>query len=268
MRRTAFVLALLLVCSRCFAWGGEGHQLVALVAEGQLTPAAKAEIARLLGPDVHISDAEIANWADQIRQDRPTTSDWHYVNIPVNERTFDAQRDGRKGDNVIDKLTEQAKLLADKSASREKRTEALKWVVHLAGDIHQPLHCADRNGDKGGNTRLVMYPGQREAQSLHMVWDTWLVRDLVSKHRIAEAGGALNRSITPVQRKQWATGTPVMWANETHRVAVEKVYAGIPPDGPPPTLGTAYVDKSMPIVADQIKRAGTRLAWILNESAK
>jgi hypothetical protein len=104
----------------------------------------------LLGADVGISDAEIANWADQIRRERQSTAPWHFVDIPTTQPSFDEQRDGNHGNNVVHKLREFEKVLADKSKPKEQRAEALKFVVHFAGDIHQPLHCAERDHDRGG----------------------------------------------------------------------------------------------------------------------
>ena len=95
-------LVVLLPASVCFGWGGEGHQLVALIAEEQLTPAARAAVTELLGGG-NISDAEVASWADEIRRQRLYTADWHYVSIPHDAERFDANRDGRKGENVIEK---------------------------------------------------------------------------------------------------------------------------------------------------------------------
>jgi hypothetical protein len=111
-----------------------------------------------------------------------------------------AVRDGHKGDNVVDKLEEQAKILADKTQPKEKRAGALKWVVHLAGDLHQPLHCADRNGDRGGNTPLVFYPGKRTPGSLHFVWDTLLLRDVIGRRPIAQVADDMEKQITAPQR--------------------------------------------------------------------
>jgi hypothetical protein len=207
VNRRAFIAALLVTQAICFAWGGEGHQIIALIAEDHLTPNANAAIADLLD-GAHISDAEVASWADQIRREQRSTADWHYVDIPYDARAFDRQRDGRRGENVIDKLTEQAAILADKSQPKEKRAEALKWVVHLVGDIHQPLHCADRHGDKGGNKRLVFFLERRQAVTLHAVWDTWIIREMVGRQKIAAFAEALDKKITAKQHKEWATGTP------------------------------------------------------------
>jgi hypothetical protein len=129
-------------------------------------------------------------------------------------------------------------------------------------------HCAERDKDKGGNTQLVFYPGQREAQNLHKVWDTWLIRDLVARRRIADVADKLSSTLRAQQRKDWSKGAPETWANETHRVAVDVAYRDVPADGPPPTLSKAYIDRATPVVAEQIKRGGVRLAAVLNAALK
>src|SRR5690349_12908753 len=149
------VLTLLLPAHSALAWGPDGHKIVADIAESRLTPQAKAAIADLLGGTDDTSLASIANWADSIRRDREETAPWHYVDIPYEMSGFDPQRDGKDGNNVIAKLQEFANVLNDRKASREQRAEALKFIVHFMGDLHQPMHCVERNGDKGGNFRLV-----------------------------------------------------------------------------------------------------------------
>jgi hypothetical protein len=144
----------------------------------------------------------------------------------------------------------------------------VKWVVHLVGDLHQPLHCADRNGDRGGNGRLVFFLDRQKADSLHYVWDTLLVREMVGRRPLAPVADALAKQVTAAQVKQWWTGTPQQWANESHAVAVQRVYSAVAADGPPPKLDRQYVTKSMPVVAEQVMRAGVRLAAILNVAAQ
>src|SRR5882672_5025159 len=165
----------LLLPSLVLGWGGDGHQIVCLIAEARLAPAAKAAIHELLGDDVSISDAEVANWADQIRRERRSTAPWHYVNIPIAATTFDPNRDGKNGNNVIAKIAEFERVLSDKNAAKADRAEALKFLVHFVGDLHQPLHCADRDGDKGGNARLVFFGDRQKAVNLHQVWDSLIL---------------------------------------------------------------------------------------------
>src|SRR4051812_9116662 len=105
--KVSFAAVLLCLPLACFGWGGTGHQIVALIAEDQLTPQAKTRIAELLGKDAHISDAEIADWADVVRRERQKTAPWHYVDIPITEERFDRKREGREGNNVIDAVNAQ-----------------------------------------------------------------------------------------------------------------------------------------------------------------
>jgi hypothetical protein len=79
------------------------------------------------------------------------------------------------------------------------------------GDIHQPLHCAERDNDKGGDTRLVFYPGQHRAVKLHAVWDTWILKDMMGSHRVADYADMLGGVITSSQKKEWVKGNPEAW---------------------------------------------------------
>jgi len=264
---SAFVAALLLTVSQLFAWGGEGHQVVALIAEERLTEKAQSAIHELLGDDVNISDAEIASWADQIKRERRRTSPWHYVNIPFDSEGLDLKRDGSDGNNIVDRIESFQKLLADTSKPKEARVEALKFLVHLVGDIHQPLHCIDRAGDKGGNGRLCfLVEVKGKATNLHSVWDTALLRRYIGRTPIADYADKLNTDIDDRKAKDFTNGDVVAWANESWKTANEHVYPGVPADGPPPVLGQKYVDDARVVVEEQLKRGGVRLAVILNAS--
>lgn len=264
-----FVLAALAIAllrpDALWGWGPAGHEIVARIAESRLTPKAKAAVADLLGSDKSIAD--VASWADQVRKDREETGPWHYVDIPYEMSGYDPQRDGKNGNNVIDKLQELANVLNDRRAQRNDRVEALKFVVHFMGDLHQPLHCAERNDDKGGNFRLVMFPGERKAVSLHRIWDSSILLRKMDreKTKAEDYASKLNAAIARDQERQWlASGDVVRWANESHKLAVDVVYAGIPTDGPPPTIDDDYFAKAEPVIDLQLSRAGVRLAAILN----
>lgn len=257
----------LLIPSTVFAWGGDGHQIVCLIAEVHLSPAAKAGIHDLLG-DAHISDAEIASWADNIRRERRNTASWHFVDIPVDASgfgvsAFDERRDGKHGNNVIDKINQFERELSDHSVPKEKRAEALRFLVHFVGDLHQPLHCADRN-DKGGNSRLVFFLDQPRALNLHSVWDTTILLHRKGRTRVLQYAMELNHKISKDQAKQWKQGSVGNWANESHAVAVNVAYKGVPADGPPPRLDQAYVDRAGEAIDQQLERGGIRLAMLLN----
>lgn len=260
---TQTITVLLALNATCLAWNGEGHQVIAYIAEERLSNKAKAGVRDLLG-DAQLSDAEIANWADQIRRERRNTAPWHYVNIPVEAAGYDPARDGRKGNNVIDKVKHFSVVLADRKRPREEREEALKFLVHFVGDLHQPLHCADRNKDKGGNACMVFFPGQRKAMNLHEVWDTFMLRSHKGTRSVSDYGAKLNREISDTDVKAWATGTPLGWATESWKIAKDKVYAPVPADASVPTLSKEYVTGGGEVADVQIKKAGIRLAEMLN----
>jgi hypothetical protein len=267
LRPVLVAIVALLLPTPAFGWNGESHQLIAFIAEERLTAKAKAGVKDLLG-DAALSDAEIVSWADEIRRERRETAPWHYVNIPVEADGYDPTRDGNGGDNVLDAITKHAKVLSDKQAPREDRIEALKFVVHFVGDLHQPLHCADRNGDKGGNKRLVFFPGRSKAVSLHQVWDTLILPTRKKKQSVAEYATYLNGEITSKLAKAWSKGSPAEWANDSLRIAKEIAYADVPVDGDPPKLSDEYIARAGPVVDEQIAKAGIRLAAILNEALR
>ena len=244
--------------------GRNGHRVVARLAEVRLSDRAAAGVKDLLG-DATLVD--VANWADEVRRARGETAPWHYVDIPIEADGFDAERDGRGGDNVIDAIDRFRKVLADPSAPRNDRVEALKFLAHLVGDLHQPLHCCERDHDRGGNGRLVFWPGRAGAVSLHGVWDTYLVNEAMrDAGELTVYAGALNARISPEQAAAWSAGTATAWANEAHQVAVEHAYADITVDGPPPLITDEYVKANTVVVEQQLQRAGVRLASVLDEA--
>jgi S1/P1 Nuclease len=266
--RLATLAALLLVtccCRSALAWGGEGHQIVAIIAETHLTPEATAGIHKLLGDDVDISDAEVANWADQIRRERRETGPWHYVNIPINATGYDAQRDEPKGGNIISAIEAQTAILSDKSKPQAERAEALKFIVHLVGDVHQPLHAGDRD-DRGGNSCLAWLPDAKgKASNLHAIWDGAMLRQWLRGTRVVEYADKLDADVSDDDRKAMEAGTVIDWANESHGVARDKVYPGVPA-GEATRLTPAYVDAARPVKDQQLTRGGIRLAVVLNRA--
>jgi len=258
------LLIVLLLPTSLYAWGSDGHQLTCLIAEERLTPEAKAGIHELLGADVNISDAEIASYADTVRRQRRNTAPWHYVDVPVEAEKFEEQRDGNRGNNVIDKIDEMEKVVADRDKPKAERAEALKFLVHLVGDAHQPLHCADRDGDRGGNTRLTFILDRPRAVNLHMAWDSVILLSHKAGVRNLSYALALNQKITSELADKWSKGTAEDWVNESHGIAVKLVYADVPADGPPPKLGEWYVRMAAGVIDEQLQKGGVRLAMVLN----
>lgn len=177
MRRSltlsAAVLALtLLIPSALVGWGHEGHEIVASLAEPRLTEIAKVGIRSLIGD---ASLASVANWADEVRPDRDETYNWHFVDIPKDASGFSDERDcflpnsrhkGSATDHhncVVDRIESFKKVLSD-NASRDDRIEALKFLVHFVGDVHQPMHAIGEGGRERNCSHGVRFNPVREAR--------------------------------------------------------------------------------------------------------
>lgn len=245
-----------------FGWGGEGHALVARIAWEQLSPEAKAQVAAILGPNQTM--VSIASWADDVRRQRPESGPWHYIDIPLDKPHMDMARDCPQGACVVAAIARFRAVLADPKAPETQRKEALMFIVHFIGDMHQPLHCED-NKDKGGNdVRVVLYdrPG-----NLHSAWDSGLLGHMGDQEKLYPEF----LKDAEKHRKKWGKGTVEQWAEESHKVAQKIVYGKLPPvgaDGKLHTLSAAYEKKADPVIRVQIEKAGDRLATFLNETLK
>jgi hypothetical protein len=183
------------------------------------------------------------------------------------------ERDGMGGDNVVSAIGRFRKVLAGPNAAANDRLEALKFLLHFVGDMHQPLHCAERNHDKGGNLVKVEFPGVARANlNLHAVWDVDIVDAVVLGMNPVEYGRRLDGGISDEQAKAWAAGKVEDWAWEAHLVAVRYTYRWKGPDSAAlPLEGVVKLDKeyvavNKPVVEEQLRKAGIRLAQVLNEA--
>ena len=256
---TKYLLLLcLLLPSPVLAWGPEGHEIVADIAFREMTPAARTEVTALLSGDAAVMMAANANWADEIRQDRPETAAWHFVNIELGSQSYDAARDCPRDNCIVAQIEKDRRILADRHAFWATRVEALRFLIHFLGDIHQPLHDAD-NHDRGGNDILVSVGRYRT--SLHHLWDGDLVTDLGDDPQ--QIASAVDARFSRAQKKSWQSGTPPAWAFESFLVAEHEIY--------PPLQGRDHVvlprdypAREAPIVRAQLEKAGLRLAWMLD----
>jgi len=246
----------------CFGWGEEGHRLVVAIAEGLMTPAAKARLAATLMPGETLE--ELATWADEIRRTRKETEEWHYVDIPLTSAGLDMKRDCPKGNCVVAKISDFREAWVNASLSAESRREALLFLVHFVGDLHQPLHCED-DGDRGGNDVRVQF--LRAHTNLHALWDTGLLRDMEGEDHLL---ATLRQAITTEQAAAWSRGTVEEWANESFHAAQTTVYGLLPraPAGQTAQVGEWYEQMAQPVLEEQLEKAGVRLAAILNAGAQ
>jgi hypothetical protein len=263
------------------AWGEDGHVIVARVAELNLSADAQNGIKKLLGP-IGISHPRIATFADFVRHNRDypqykSSAPWHYVNIPVDAEGvtgYDPDRDSPKGKPcVVTKIKDFQKVLADKTRPSDERLEALMFLVHLVGDVHQPLHCGDR-GDSGGNGLKVKYLGHGGNHlNLHAVWDDNLVKENMKRLDAAGYAAKLHAKVSDEKdRALLSAGAVEDWATESFLIAKQSAYvlggATIPKTGPTPDLDDEYIDRNAKEVEKQLLRGGLRLARLLNEAFK
>jgi hypothetical protein len=249
----------MLVALPAFAWGPDGHRAVARVADARLTPAAKAAVQALLGNDTIM---DIASWADEVRNTtHPATYNWHFTDVPVTASGFLRSRDCRanaeKGDCSVAALERLSAVLRDRTRPELERREALKFIVHIIGDIHQPLHSAERDHDQGGNLVNVTLAG--ETLNLHAAWDRRIIA-LSNENDTTLAHDAEDWLATR-NEKTLALGSFIDWTNQSQRLSRDVVY----PQAADRVISTAERVQAIGLIRQRIATAGTRLARVLNE---
>lgn len=264
--RALFVLcsAWVMCLGDAMAWGVQGHQVVAAVAQARLSPAARAEANRLLALEPGATLLSVSTWADEQRS--PETAPWHYVNFPRGQCAYTPARDCPDGQCVVAAIEQQSQVLRSDAPDGE-RLVALKYVVHLVADVHQPLH-AGHGDDRGGNTYQL--PAFLQGSNLHAVWDVWLIRSLhedvpalaarLGQGRVASASSAPSTLSEP-------PGPPAHTAASfsAARAAEESCQIVAMPGFYPGRLVDAdYLDRFKPVLEARLALAGVRLAEVLN----
>jgi len=294
------------------AWGCEGHQVVALLAEKHLSPHAFAMAKKILaeGPiDPSLSRyckeggtdpmADASTWPDDIRSLRPETAPWHYVDIPLGTTRRDVEKFCDPKESCVTRaITDQLAILRSADSDPRMRADALRFLIHFVGDLHQPLH-AITNNDQGGNCVPVAFfdalPQLRNPQSesyapnLHGVWDTNILAKATDGKTVDQVASDLDRSF---QKKvaRWQKGSANVddWAWESYQLATKKVYGKLPVRVPAEAaqevktcaddnhvstrmlqlnerLTGPYQAMAAPIVRVRLAEAGARLAVLLNQ---
>ena len=233
-----------------FAWGKTGHRAVAAVADAHLSGLARAHIREIIGVE---SLDEAATWPDDMKSNpdpfwQKTASPWHYVTVGG----FAYDQPPPEGDAVT-ALNRFRAMLRDPAASKSERQLALRFIVHLVGDLHQPLH-AGKPGDRGANDVKVTWFGR--PTNLHAVWDSALVDD--QQLSFTELAERLKRHTSNDDVIAWWVENPIVWIAESTQIR-DRIY----PDGS--ELGYDYIYQHTPTVNLRLKQAGIRLAAYLNE---
>jgi hypothetical protein len=270
------------------AWGDEGHEVVALVAQSFLDPDVRRRVTALLAADTDPLTphdiAKAATWADKFRDanidnSRQRTRQWHFVDIELAAPKFDeacfnhppipsgkTASNGPADDCVADKVEEFAGELSNPATDLEEQVVALKFVLHLVGDLHQPLHDADDH-DRGGNDKRVTAAGFK-AGNLHHFWDTEFVDQLGPDAKTIASD--LIGHITKDQVSQWQVGKVADWARESFQVAKADAYGQLPEPSARGSfrLPDDYVSEATQDVSLQLSKAGVRLAFTLNKALR
>lgn len=271
---------LLLASGTAAAWGAPGHRISALVAEGLLTAEARAGLTLLMGRVDLVADALVLDQQkDTLAQRMPGSRRWHYDAQPV----CGAEAAPCAGGHCASaQIARHAAVLADARSSDDAKRFAVLVLVHLVGDIHQPLHSAD-HGDGGGNglqVRFTLPSGRLQRSSLHGAWDSGFVRAAFAKLRDERAvAQRLLGDIDATTRRRWQQGTAASWLAESHGIARQQAYGRLPgfrcsaddagasdPDTTVLDLPDDYVRAAIGSVPRQLGQAGVRIAALLNRA--
>ena len=285
----ALVAASVLAASTAVAWSRLGHWLVGDLAQPLLTPAAQAQVALLLKDEPAPTLAGVAAWADELRSSESDlakkSAKWHFVDLDPNRCEYEPKVNCPDGDCVIAAIDAQRKILADTAQTPEARRDALKFLVHFIGDVHQPLHAGSRqdaegHDDRGGNKYQISLRtavaresrgksravGEPAATNLHTVWDFY---ELESAVLPPEAYAAKLRKDGIPQITPEALGTPAEWAVESCKgINAQGLYPQDSDGQWQHKIGGAYLDAKRPYAEERIRTAAGRLAAVLNEALK
>jgi hypothetical protein len=260
LQRPLLLLALVFGAAHApsaWGWGQRGHHIVADIAGAHLSPAAAAEVAALLDAESATPALRaVSTWADEIRATETygLTAPLHFLNFPRDSCTYVPARDCFQGRCVVGALEDNAARLADRGRSDAERAEALKWIVHLVGDVHQPLHAGYRD-DRGGNDVQLRFRG--EGTNLHALLDFGVIdtRELSARRYSRYLQDAVPQP--EASATAWSAEAPRRWAEASCGI-VPSVY----PRGR--RIDDAYVARMLPVLDRQLLIAGHRLAALLN----
>lgn len=243
---------MLLTALTGWAWGQKGHDVTAYIAEKHLSPAALNAVTELLDGK---SMVYWSNWMDNASHTKEYayTKTWHYKNIDAEERYEEAK--ANPAGDIVTGIKSQIEVLGNQKSKREERQLALKILIHLLGDIHQPMHLGHAS-DLGGNRIKVRWFGRE--QNIHSIWDTALPES-AHKWSYTEWQQQIDR-VSDVEAEILASGSVDDWAKETMLVAAN-VYNAYRPG-----TEASYdaVADATPIVEAQLLKGGLRLAQLLN----
>ncbi len=260
-------LGLLLVPGAAAAWSRDGHRIVCEIAWQRLSVEGRTlvEELRAADPEPTPSFADSCVWADGARHmTHRHTAEYHYINVRRGSEGVVLERDCPAYDCIPIAVRRYSSYLACDEAPKcdpLRRAEALKFLGHFVGDAHQPLH-AGYPDDRGGNDIPVDWFGQTgDDVNLHRVWDDWILRR--SELSFPDTASELLAEITAEEAGEWRDLDVSGWLDESHALAVRYAY-DLPGDR---VLGSEYFERARPVVREQLKKSGVRLAQLINSIA-
>lgn len=258
-------LLLLVLTQSAWGWGRFGHEVTGHLAWFELEPAAREAVVELLGEQ---SLARATVWADEVRPDRPSTAPFHFINGPTDRLEPTARHWNLARGNAYSAILGYAEILADPERAADERREALKFLIHFIGDLHQPLHAGFAE-DRGGNDFAVLYQG--EPSNLHRYWDTGILDPRAQRYGPAEYAAILFDSHSVDERRRWTrVDDPRDWVREARQYIFAGLYPPLRSDQeddaevPIAVLDEAYRGVWLPVAELQLARAGSRMARSLN----
>lgn len=236
-----------------YAWGQKGHDTVCFIAENHLTPTTKSAVEALL--DNH-SIVYYANWLDNASHtpEYAYSKTWHYKNIDAGQKFEEAPL--LESGDIVRAIRSQSEVLDNPDATKEEKALALKMVIHLLGDIHQPMHMGHAS-DRGGNQWNVRY--FKSPKNLHSVWDSSLPES-AHKWSYTEWQQQIDRTTPEEQAEIIKDGTPEKWGKECYEIATD-IYDRTPIDY---NISYDYIADWTPTIEQQFLKGGLRLADLLN----
>lgn len=243
------IIILLIMTSMLMGWGKTGHRVIGQIAEENLSPKAKAELTKLFG---HSDLARLANWADEIKSDPAWkhANDWHYCTV-LEGQEYKGPEDGGR---AVQKITEFTALLKKNNLGAKDKKDVLRFIIHIVGDLHQPLHVGNGT-DRGGNDVKVTWFS--DETNLHRVWDSQMIDHM--QYSYTEYAQQIQLGMTPVGKADLLDPTLLTFVHES-RALHPQIY-----DIGEGKLGWEYIYKNRELMEDRLLQGGYHLAAILND---
>jgi len=252
MKRLVIFILLSFSCGNALSLGQTGHRITGQIAESYLTEKTKIELSKIVGNE---SLAEASSYVDEMRSNpdkfwQKTANYYHYVTVPKG-KAFD-DRDSPTHKDAVFAIQKYSNIVRDSESSKKDKVLAIKFIIHLIADLHQPLHVGNGT-DRGGNDLKLKFFGRNT--NLHRIWDT----DMLAQKQLSytEWANWLNRQITKQDVAEWSQTDPLVWINES--IAIRGTIYPIKTE-----LGFGYMYHNLPTLKLRLKQAGVRIAVYLN----